>query len=845
MDKIHFKCTECDSEIEVPDMLAGKTMTCDECNCHLNIPLADIVEGMIIGDFTLVKKLGVGGMGEVWLANQTVMDRKVALKILSPALTKDADFINRFKKEVITAARLEHPNIVGAFHAGESEEGMFYLAISFVDGEELGERLKREGFIDEKEALKIIRDIAKALEYAWDSFQILHRDIKPANIMLEKTGVAKLMDMGIAKSLSGEDSSLTMTGVIVGTPNYISPEQARGQLDIDFRSDIYALGATLFELVTGQVPFDAPTPMGIITKHLTEVLPSPHLINSNVSKQCDSLINIMMSKEAENRQDSWGAVISQIDLVLEGKYPSSKKNNNSKLFVNIVSILILIIAVALFVNFRLLNEPIENIIQEPQNVAVEADLIDENIAQVANKLTNSENSSVSGFADSGFDIKKSRNKKCKKQWDLIMTFMEENPEDFKTTITMFEDIKNNFPDTEYNMKANIEIGKLNKQRELLEKNKQDEENIRRILKELKIHAENFATDKEYLEAAKVYSNYNDSYIEETQNIRNKEEKKYLELYENLKEEKQKATDLENKHKEIMKMFADKLENLLLAENFKDVIAHLAKNKENPIIAKEFEKLYAEQNIFEILANKESLFINYLKKNIRKEVTIGEYTGVIDKVSDTYLMMKIRVKKGSEYTKKITYKKISAKFKTELFEKLYPKAFVFNKVLIFINDIIEKEEYLKLEGFFNKNSEFVKYLPKLYEKYQNSLQKEEQNTKLAQVAKSKEQDIKDANEAIVKTLEKFGCTIDMDAKQLVKTIIHKIKNERLHYDILQDIHTKIKIHEDKYKDIAGEVNQQGLKNIKILKSIIQKTLEFRQKRRGEFQDNRPQRNKQQR
>jgi hypothetical protein len=193
--------------------------------------------------------------------------------------------------------------------------------MSYVDGSELDDLLKASGgFLPETQALRIIRDIADALRYAWDKFRILHRDIKPANIMVTSDGVAKLMDMGISKSMS-EDSGLTMTGVVIGTPYYMSPEQARADGELDCRSDIYALGSTLYHTVTGQVPYDATTAMGILAKHITDPFPPPRDRNPGVSEECSVLLEIMMAKKPDDRQRDWSAVIQDIDLVLSGEFP--------------------------------------------------------------------------------------------------------------------------------------------------------------------------------------------------------------------------------------------------------------------------------------------------------------------------------------------------------------------------------------------------------------------------------------------------------------------------------------------------------------------------------------------
>ena len=287
------------------------------------IPRPGIRQGTRIGHFTVQRKLGAGAMGEVWLAHQEVIDREVALKVLAPALTRDPAFVQRFMKEVRTAGRLEHPNIITAHDAGE-HDGIYYMAVAYVDGEDVSQLLARRGVLPESEALSIAHGVAEALDYAWDRFQILHRDVKPSNIMLTSRDEVRVMDLGISKSMSDE-ASLTMTGYIVGTPHYMSPEQARAEVDLNFRTDVYALGATLYHLVTGDTPYHAATAMGILTKHITDPLRPPRVRNPNVSEPCSALIETMMAKDRNERQSSWGNVTRDIDAVLVGAMPATPR----------------------------------------------------------------------------------------------------------------------------------------------------------------------------------------------------------------------------------------------------------------------------------------------------------------------------------------------------------------------------------------------------------------------------------------------------------------------------------------------------------------------------------------
>jgi serine/threonine-protein kinase len=300
---------------------------------------------MTIAGFRIERKLGSGGMGEVWLAEQTSMGRKAALKILAPGLSSNRDFVGRFLREAQMAGKVEHPNIVTAYGSGQ-EGGIYYLASAFVDGTELGTLLEQGRPLPETEALKIARAAAAALRHAWDEHKIIHRDIKPANIMVDKRGVPKVLDMGISKSLAGADANLTSTGMAVGTPYYMSPEQIMCK-PLDFRADIYSLGATLYHCLTGAEPYRADAASGVLVMHISAPVPNPRSLNPRVSEKCAALIRVMMAKNMGDRQKNWTEVIRDIDLILnngaapEPRSPDSDKNKARPFIIAGVALLIL------------------------------------------------------------------------------------------------------------------------------------------------------------------------------------------------------------------------------------------------------------------------------------------------------------------------------------------------------------------------------------------------------------------------------------------------------------------------------------------------------------------------
>jgi serine/threonine protein kinase len=273
----------------------------------------DIIEG-----YTLLKKLGEGAMGGVFLARQISMDREVAIKILRRELARDQEYVDRFLREARLVAKLEHPNVVRALHAGESR-GFYFIVMDYIDGESVKELIDAKVTVPEKQALEIALQVAYALDFAHLK-GIVHRDVKPDNILLDAHGSAKLADLGLAKDTSSQ-SELTQSGTTLGTPHYMSLEQARGEKDIDIRSDICSLGATLFRMVTGRPPFEGPSAGVVIAKRLTEAAPAPCSVNPLVTVPCSKVIEKMMAAEREDRYQAPSEVVRDIKALLTGRDP--------------------------------------------------------------------------------------------------------------------------------------------------------------------------------------------------------------------------------------------------------------------------------------------------------------------------------------------------------------------------------------------------------------------------------------------------------------------------------------------------------------------------------------------
>ncbi|HEX6645346.1 MAG TPA: serine/threonine-protein kinase, partial [Gemmatimonadales bacterium] len=243
----------------------------------------DLAAGLATA-YSLERELGRGGMATVFLARDLKHKRPVALKVLHPELSQ-ALGPERFRREIDTAARLQHPHILTVHDSGEAG-GRLWYTMPFVEGESLRDRLRRERQLPVDEALRIAREAALALDYA-HRHGVIHRDVKPENLLLSADGDTLVADFGIARSLEGADDALTQTGVVIGTPAYMSPEQASGEAALDARSDVYALGSVLYEMLAGEPPFTGPTAQAITAKRFRDPVPSVRRVRSSVPEGVD------------------------------------------------------------------------------------------------------------------------------------------------------------------------------------------------------------------------------------------------------------------------------------------------------------------------------------------------------------------------------------------------------------------------------------------------------------------------------------------------------------------------------------------------------------------------------
>jgi eukaryotic-like serine/threonine-protein kinase len=272
-----------------------------------------------IPGYKILGKLGAGAMAVVYKAKQLSLNRTVAIKVLPKRFTENREYVERFYKEGQAAAKLNHNNIVQAFDVGESG-GYHYFVMEYVEGKTLYDDLSAGKVFSEKESLDITIQVAHALEHAHNR-GLIHRDVKPKNIMMDNENVVKLADMGLARETTDIETAKTEAGKAYGTPYYISPEQIRGEIDIDGRADIYGLGATFYHMVTGRVPFMADDPTDVMRKHLREQLIPPDHINTSLSAGVSEVIETMMAKNKEDRYDNVEELLVDLQAVRNGQPP--------------------------------------------------------------------------------------------------------------------------------------------------------------------------------------------------------------------------------------------------------------------------------------------------------------------------------------------------------------------------------------------------------------------------------------------------------------------------------------------------------------------------------------------
>lgn len=330
---MRFQCTHCGGILAIEGCEPGEAVACGHCGAAVAVPATRLSPGAIIGDFILREGLGEGGMGAVYLAHQISLARPAAVKVLHPRFAADEGFLREFLREARAAAAINHPNIVQAYAVGE-DEGLHYFAMEYVPGHTLQQVLAHAGRLSPERVLDIALQVAGALDFAWRSQGLIHRDIKPDNIMLTAEGTAKLADLGLARRLQevGSDGSPEL----YGTPQYIAPEHLLGSPG-DTRSDIYALGATLYQALTGRFPYTGETPDDIAQAHLSQPLVPMSSLCADVPPGLARVVEVMLAKRPRDRYPDAAALLADLEAVRQGGEPAYVPAPGSQLPIDLAS----------------------------------------------------------------------------------------------------------------------------------------------------------------------------------------------------------------------------------------------------------------------------------------------------------------------------------------------------------------------------------------------------------------------------------------------------------------------------------------------------------------------------
>jgi serine/threonine-protein kinase len=284
-------------------------------------------ESLQITGYRILTLIGEGGIGRVFKAEQVSMGRLVALKVLHKHWVEDDEFRKRFLLEARIVGKLSHNNLIQVIDVGK-EKGWYYFSMEYVDGKSVEELIDENGHMDVKEAIDITIQTLRAIQYI-SRYNLVHRDIKPSNIMLTTGGIAKLGDFGFVKSRPELEKELGMEGMVLGTPDYISPEQAMGEETVDHRSDIYSLGASLYHMVTGNPPFEGSSST-VMEKHIKADVPSPKRSYVDVPDELCHIIEKMMAKRPEDRYEDFKDLFEDLELVKAGSSPATERIDAGK-----------------------------------------------------------------------------------------------------------------------------------------------------------------------------------------------------------------------------------------------------------------------------------------------------------------------------------------------------------------------------------------------------------------------------------------------------------------------------------------------------------------------------------
>ena len=456
--------------------------------------------------FEILEKIGTGGMATVWRARQISLDRIVAIKILNPNFSSDQLDISRFQNEAQAAAALKHAGIVQVYDAN-AVDGLYFFVMEYVSGYTVGEWIKRKGVLREDNALLVVECVADALKYAWDTRSIIHCDVKPDNVLVDADGSVKVSDLGLARTLSAMTRAEEEVDEVLGTPYYMSPEQAQGLADLDFHSDIYSLGAMLFHMLTGQIPFHDQDVESVMELQVTTDLPPVRDINPDVSVEAAALVKRMTEKSPGDRQHDWEEVLKDVADVKSKKNVRKvgstdtmrllkRRNQISRIqgksrhkFIGTLIVLFAVTA-AIFAMFNTFSENIQEMEGRNALLAIPKEHVPNNVYPPPSDPL----------------------KKWRKQLDTASQWAASNPSSYDDAIARFRDIVLTCPDDNIVNMAQREINGIEQARTAARDD---------VMTKLEQQARSLLEAEAYDEAADLYAMYVGPFADETKGVREK------------------------------------------------------------------------------------------------------------------------------------------------------------------------------------------------------------------------------------------------------------------------------------------------------------------------------------
>jgi serine/threonine protein kinase len=517
---IKFECPTCTSAVTGTLTNEQTTAECDTCGSECPIPNVGIVPGVVLdGGYRIDKLLEEKNDGDVYLGFQETVEREVQIKILPGMKAGDDEVLQRFIREVQLTASLQHANIVSAYHAGE-DCGTYYLVTQYVEGKSLKQLLEEKGKISEEQVLEWLLPIAEALKYAWEEHKICHRNVKPENLVINTENTAMLTNMGIAKSVADDAVDLTGAGFTLGTPEYMSPEQVRGDTKLDFHADMYSLGVVIHECVAGSPPFSNPSPLLVMNAQLDQDPPPANSVNAAVSKRCTSMILKMLEKDRGDRPRTWDGLIRVMKEVMTGEDPppsksketaaiapdakkvikKSSKGKGGPQAVNASDVR------AIAQEMYKKPSPVGKMLMYAMSVIIPIGLFflirsNPNPGDSTGTTTGTAGQVATGTQTPGTTGQApadTRTQEIKEMFDYAVDFARKNPDDFDGSIRKFATVKAQATGTKYVLMADDKIAEVTNKKE---------QRVRKILSSLRSKADQLASGGDIDAAIAVYDEY--------------------------------------------------------------------------------------------------------------------------------------------------------------------------------------------------------------------------------------------------------------------------------------------------------------------------------------------------